>query len=110
MQYEISDFFGFQGFQGGVTEGQMLKFMGANTHLSMSQAKKLLEVHYGFGCPFYSSIVLVSQLFFFYFLFNVLFLFQDESLGFAYTSQREARPSLYGCLPTANYIYLFFLM
>lgn len=74
MQYEISDFVGFQGFQGGVTEGQMLKFMGANTHLSMSQAKKLLEVHYGFGCPFYSSIVLVSQLFFYLFNLCVIFI------------------------------------
>jgi len=33
-----------QGFQGGITEGQMLKFMGANIHLSPTQAKTLLEV------------------------------------------------------------------
>jgi hypothetical protein len=33
-----------QGFQGGITEGQMLKFMGANIHLSPTQAKILLEV------------------------------------------------------------------
>ncbi|CAD6248190.1 unnamed protein product [Miscanthus lutarioriparius] len=32
-----------QGFQGGITEGQMLKFMGANIHLSPTQAKILLE-------------------------------------------------------------------
>ena len=31
-------------FQGGVTEEQMLKFMGANTQLSPLQATKLLEV------------------------------------------------------------------
>ncbi|KAK3152077.1 hypothetical protein QOZ80_2BG0153980 [Eleusine coracana subsp. coracana] len=29
--------------KGGITEGQMLKFMGANTHLSPTQAKTLLE-------------------------------------------------------------------
>ncbi|KAL6629781.1 hypothetical protein ACP70R_029546 [Stipagrostis hirtigluma subsp. patula] len=29
--------------KGGITEGQMLKFMGANTHLSPMQAKTLLE-------------------------------------------------------------------
>ncbi|KAL5718196.1 hypothetical protein ACHQM5_011128 [Ranunculus cassubicifolius] len=48
--------------KGGVTEEQMLKFMGANTHLTPLQAKVLLE---------------------------------DEYVGFAYVSQREARPSLY---------------
>lgn len=31
-------------FQGGVTEEQMLKFMGANTKLSPLQAKQLIEV------------------------------------------------------------------
>lgn len=31
-------------FQGGVTEEQMLKFMGANISLSPYKAKKLLEV------------------------------------------------------------------
>lgn len=31
-------------FQGGITEEQMLKFMGANTHLTPMQAKTLLEV------------------------------------------------------------------
>ncbi|KAK3155939.1 hypothetical protein QOZ80_2AG0100700 [Eleusine coracana subsp. coracana] len=29
--------------KGGITEGQMLKFMGANTHVSPTQAKTLLE-------------------------------------------------------------------
>ncbi|TVU33525.1 hypothetical protein EJB05_25348, partial [Eragrostis curvula] len=29
--------------KGGITEGQMLKFMGANTHLTPTQAKTLLE-------------------------------------------------------------------
>nr|XP_029123717.1 uncharacterized protein LOC105056220 isoform X2 [Elaeis guineensis] len=29
--------------KGGITEGQLLKFMGANTHLSPAQAKTLLE-------------------------------------------------------------------
>lgn len=32
--------------QGGVTEEQMLKFMGANTNLSVLQAKELLEVFF----------------------------------------------------------------
>lgn len=31
--------------QGGVTEEQMLKYMGANTSLSVLQAKELLEVN-----------------------------------------------------------------
>ncbi|PPR91957.1 hypothetical protein GOBAR_AA28737 [Gossypium barbadense] len=48
--------------KGGVTEEQMLNFMGANTNLSLHQAKELIE---------------------------------DEEVGFAYISQREARPSLY---------------
>ncbi|KAF8399757.1 hypothetical protein HHK36_015628 [Tetracentron sinense] len=48
--------------KGGITEEQMLKFMGANTHLTPLQAKQLLE---------------------------------DEDAGFAYVSQREARPSLF---------------
>ncbi|XVF02525.1 hypothetical protein REPUB_Repub04eG0182700 [Reevesia pubescens] len=47
--------------KGGVTEEQMLNFMGANTNLSLHQAKELIE---------------------------------DEEVGFAYMSQREARPSL----------------
>ncbi|KAF9625138.1 hypothetical protein IFM89_019227 [Coptis chinensis] len=47
--------------KGGVTEEQMLRYMGANTHLSPLQAKVLLE---------------------------------DEEIGFAYISQREARPSM----------------
>ncbi|KAL2642240.1 hypothetical protein R1flu_009827 [Riccia fluitans] len=46
----------------GVTEEQMLKYLGAATNLMPKQAVKLLE---------------------------------DEKVGFAYLSQREARPSLY---------------
>ncbi|KAK9117243.1 hypothetical protein Sjap_016190 [Stephania japonica] len=57
--------------KGGVTEEQVLKFMGANTHLSPSQAKELLE---------------------------------DEDVGFAYISQREARPSLYSVVPLREHI------
>ncbi|XP_057984946.1 uncharacterized protein LOC110645907 isoform X2 [Hevea brasiliensis] len=48
--------------KGGVTEEQMLKFMGANVSLTPLQAKGLLE---------------------------------DDEVGFAYISQREACPSLY---------------
>ncbi|CAI0463569.1 unnamed protein product [Linum tenue] len=51
--------------KGGITEEQMLKFMGANTHLNPLQAKELLE---------------------------------DKDLGFAYLSQREARPSLFSLI------------
>ncbi|KAL4198952.1 hypothetical protein AMTRI_Chr03g142540 [Amborella trichopoda] len=51
--------------KGGITEEQMLKFMGASTNLSTLQAKKLLE---------------------------------DDDVGFAYISQREAHPSLYSLL------------
>ncbi|XVE74980.1 hypothetical protein DITRI_Ditri12bG0061400 [Diplodiscus trichospermus] len=51
--------------KGGVTEEQMLKFMGANTTLSLLQAKELIE---------------------------------DEEVGFAYISLREARPSLYSLI------------
>ncbi|XP_073143006.1 uncharacterized protein [Henckelia pumila] len=47
--------------KGGITEEQMLKFMGASTCLTPVQAKKLIE---------------------------------DEDIGFAYLSLREARPSL----------------
>jgi hypothetical protein len=36
-------FINFSSLQGGVTEEQMLKFMGANTHLSVQQAKELIE-------------------------------------------------------------------
>ncbi|KAK4263143.1 hypothetical protein QN277_028603 [Acacia crassicarpa] len=57
--------------KGGVTEEQMLKYMGANTNLSPLQAKKLLE---------------------------------DEEVGFAYLSQREARPSLYSLLGIREHI------
>ncbi|EEF34472.1 anthranilate phosphoribosyltransferase [Ricinus communis] len=48
--------------KGGITEEQMLKYMGANTSLTPLQAKELLE---------------------------------DEEVGFAYISQREACPPLY---------------
>ncbi|KAG5520813.1 hypothetical protein RHGRI_033399 [Rhododendron griersonianum] len=58
-------------FQGGITEEQMLKFMGANTHLSPLQAKKLLE---------------------------------DEEVGFAYMSQREAVPSMYSLIGLREHI------
>ncbi|GMI75023.1 hypothetical protein like AT1G70570 [Hibiscus trionum] len=51
--------------KGGVTEEQMLKFMGANTNLSLHQAKELIE---------------------------------DNKVGFAYISLREARPSLYSLI------------
>ncbi|XP_073295188.1 uncharacterized protein [Primulina huaijiensis] len=47
--------------KGGITEEQMLKFMGGSTCLTPVQAKKLIE---------------------------------DEDIGFAYLSQREAHPSL----------------
>ncbi|XP_057949860.1 uncharacterized protein LOC131144918 isoform X2 [Malania oleifera] len=57
--------------KGGVTEEQMLKFMGANTYLSPLQAKELLE---------------------------------DEEVGFAYTSLREARPSLYSLIELREHI------
>ncbi|KAL5762161.1 hypothetical protein ACOSP7_018425 [Xanthoceras sorbifolium] len=57
--------------KGGVTEEQMLKFMGANTNLSFMQAKELLE---------------------------------DEEVGFAYVSQREARPSLYSLIGLREHI------
>lgn len=57
--------------KGGITEEQMLKFMGANTHLSPLQAKNLLE---------------------------------DDKIGFAYISQREARPSLYSLVGLREHI------
>ncbi|KAG5520812.1 hypothetical protein RHGRI_033399 [Rhododendron griersonianum] len=57
--------------KGGITEEQMLKFMGANTHLSPLQAKKLLE---------------------------------DEEVGFAYMSQREAVPSMYSLIGLREHI------
>ncbi|CAN6548895.1 unnamed protein product [Malus baccata var. baccata] len=57
--------------KGGVTEEQMLKFMGANTSLTPLQAKLLLE---------------------------------DEDIGFAYISQREARPSLYSLVKLREHI------
>ncbi|RDX76428.1 trpD, partial [Mucuna pruriens] len=57
--------------KGGVTEEQMLKFMGANINLSPFKAKKLLE---------------------------------DDEVGFAYVSQREARPSLYSLIGIREHI------
>ncbi|KAJ0763344.1 putative anthranilate phosphoribosyltransferase [Helianthus annuus] len=57
--------------KGGITEEQMLKFMGANTSITPLQAKKLLE---------------------------------DEAVGFAYVSQREARPSLYSLIEMREHI------
>ncbi|KAK8946872.1 hypothetical protein KSP39_PZI007019 [Platanthera zijinensis] len=57
--------------KGGVTEGQLLKFLGANTKLSQMQAKTLLE---------------------------------DEEVGFAYVSQREARPSLHSIIGLREHI------
>ncbi|XP_052734059.1 uncharacterized protein LOC108346156 isoform X2 [Vigna angularis] len=57
--------------KGGVTEEQMLKFMGANVNLSPVKAKKLLE---------------------------------DDEVGFAYVSQREARPSLYSLIGIREHI------
>uniref|UniRef100_A0A5B7A5U0 Anthranilate phosphoribosyltransferase n=1 Tax=Davidia involucrata TaxID=16924 RepID=A0A5B7A5U0_DAVIN len=57
--------------KGGITEEQMLKFMGVNTKLSPLQAKKLLE---------------------------------DEEVGFAYISQREAQPSLYSLIGLREHI------
>ncbi|KAJ0962533.1 hypothetical protein J5N97_027655 [Dioscorea zingiberensis] len=57
--------------KGGITEEQLLKFMGANTHLFPTQAKMLLE---------------------------------DEDVGFAYVSQREACPSLYSLVRLREHI------
>ncbi|XP_071690944.1 uncharacterized protein [Rutidosis leptorrhynchoides] len=57
--------------KGGITEEQMLKFMGANTNITPLQAKQLLE---------------------------------DEEVGFAYVSQREARPSLYSLIEMREHI------
>ncbi|KAG8383227.1 hypothetical protein BUALT_Bualt05G0162500 [Buddleja alternifolia] len=57
--------------KGGITEEQMLKFMGANTHLTPMQAKMLLE---------------------------------EDDLGFAYISQREAQPSLYSLIGLREHI------
>ncbi|MQM05050.1 hypothetical protein Taro_037855 [Colocasia esculenta] len=59
--------------KGGVTEEQMLKFMGANTHLSPVEAKTLLE---------------------------------DEKVGLAYVSQREASPSQYVLFLFTSFIHL----
>ena len=47
-------------FKAGITEEQMLQFMGANTHLSPLQAKMLLEVLLPPFCYFYRTLYLVS--------------------------------------------------
>ncbi|KAH9615425.1 hypothetical protein KSS87_007336 [Heliosperma pusillum] len=57
--------------KGGVTEEQMLQYMGANTHLTTLQAKQLIE---------------------------------DDNVGFAYVSLREARPSLYSLIGLREHI------
>lgn len=57
--------------KGGVTEEQMLQYMGTNTRLTTSQAKQLIE---------------------------------DENVGFAYLSLREARPSLYSLVGMREHI------
>ncbi|KAM7484196.1 hypothetical protein LguiA_000205 [Lonicera macranthoides] len=57
--------------KGGITEEQMLKYMGANTNLSPLQAKRMLE---------------------------------DEDVGFAYLSQREAHPSLHSLIGLREHI------
>ncbi|KAE9614460.1 hypothetical protein Lal_00012142 [Lupinus albus] len=57
--------------KGGITEEQMLKYMGANVNLSPFEAKRLLE---------------------------------DDEIGFAYVSQREARPSLYSLTKIREHI------
>ncbi|KAF6157448.1 hypothetical protein GIB67_004386 [Kingdonia uniflora] len=57
--------------KGGVTEEQLLKFMGANVHLSLMDTKKLLE---------------------------------DEDVGFAYISHREACPSLFSLIALREHI------
>ncbi|XP_024387139.1 uncharacterized protein [Physcomitrium patens] len=57
--------------KGGVTEEQMLKYMGANTSLTLKEAVKLLE---------------------------------DKGVGFAYISQREARPSLHSLVDLREHI------
>lgn len=67
----------------------MLKFMGANTSLSPLHAKDLLEV--SVICILHS----IGTFFLLFFLKTLLLLFQDEEVGFAYVSQREARTSLY---------------
>ncbi|KAK3041839.1 hypothetical protein RJ639_000355 [Escallonia herrerae] len=57
--------------KGGITEEQMLKFMGANTNISPLQAKRILE---------------------------------DEEVGFAYLSQREAHPSIHSLIGLREHI------
>ncbi|KAK2977461.1 hypothetical protein RJ640_016089 [Escallonia rubra] len=57
--------------KGGITEEQMLKFMGANMNISPLQAKRILE---------------------------------DEEVGFAYLSQREAHPSIHSLIGLREHI------
>lgn len=81
----------------------MLKFMGANTNLSPLHAKELLEVHYFLFVLIYalnmilfnSHLCMAHNVMYRLNLFFVTNIFQDEKVGFAYVSQREARPSLY---------------
>lgn len=85
--------------QGGITEEQMLKFMGANTSLSPLQAKDILEVsvvHQNYFACYHCIFLSFHFLNFLIFGFELpTMLFQDEEVGFAYLSQREACPSLY---------------
>lgn len=69
----------------------MLKFMGADTSLTPSQAKVLLEVSV---VPIYSSFLFVFLISFVLCLHSFNLLFQDEKVGFAYISHRDSRPSL----------------
>lgn len=82
----------FLHLQGGVTEEQMLKYMGANTSLSVLQAKELLEVNVVIPVKRSEDVIVSSHLF----CNNKTCSnsFQDEEVGFAYISLREARPSL----------------
>eukprot|EP00252_Welwitschia_mirabilis_P017056 TRINITY_DN3791_c0_g1_i2.p1 TRINITY_DN3791_c0_g1~~TRINITY_DN3791_c0_g1_i2.p1 ORF type:complete len:565 (+),score=116.02 TRINITY_DN3791_c0_g1_i2:105-1799(+) len=57
--------------KGGITEEQLLRFMGASTRVSRLAAIKLLE---------------------------------DDQVGFAYVSQREAQPSLYSLIQLREHI------
>lgn len=99
--------------QGGITEEQMLNFMGANTSLSPLQAKDLLEVSVVQNFYFASLTIITSfcimdlVVFLLIYMYELMkFLFQDEEVGFAYISQREARPSLYGILTIYSYFKL----
>lgn len=83
-----------QSFQGGITEEQMLKYMGANTHLKPEDGKILLEVFLILHFHFHN----------FFLIYELLFFFQNENIGFAYLSQRETSPSLY---VSVNVFYIF---